>query len=188
MNASAWEIGFVLDRRWHWQRGEMETDKKFELVALARLLAKIPYALIGGLAMQLYQDEPRTTLDIDVALGRGDDLPREALRTAGFRETGRFAHSENWVGPGGTPVQFTDDPAIAGGVARAIPWELEGVTIQVLGRADLLQAKLRAASDPARRRSKRLVDIADVLELLEQEPGLQAALNEEQRALLARVP
>jgi hypothetical protein len=188
VSVAGWEIGFILDRRWHWQRGEMETDKKSELVMLARLLVDIPYALIGGLAMQLYQDEPRTTLDIDVALGHSDLLPRDALRAAGFHETGRFAHSENWLGPGGTPVQFTDDPAIAEGVSRAATLEIEGVQVKVLGRADLLQAKLRAAGDPARRRSKRLVDIADALELLEQEPGLRAGLTGAQAALLARVP
>ena len=34
-------------------------------------------------------------------------------------KTGRFPHSENWVRPEGTPVQFTDDPALAGAILRA---------------------------------------------------------------------
>ena len=166
----------------------METDKKSELLALARVLSNTRYALIGGLAMQLYQDEPRTTLDIDLALGKSELLPRDALLSAGFAETGRFAHSDNWLGPGGTPVQFTDDPLIAESVERARVWEIDGVTVKVLARADLLQAKLRAGSDPARRRSKRLVDIADAIELIEQEPALKSTISAEHAALLAKLP
>lgn len=64
--------GFELDRRWHWLRGEMDETKKPALMLLARAFddAGVSYAIIGGVAMQVHQDEPRTTLDIDVALGR----------------------------------------------------------------------------------------------------------------------
>jgi hypothetical protein len=42
--------GFLLDRQWHWLRGEIEQSKRPALLALARVLAdvKIPYAIIGG--------------------------------------------------------------------------------------------------------------------------------------------
>jgi hypothetical protein len=56
-------------------------------------------------------------------------------------------------------VQFTDDPALAGAVARAEELELEGVRIRVIRRSDLLHEKLRWASDPARRRSTRIQDL-----------------------------
>jgi hypothetical protein len=42
------------------------------------------YAVIGGVAMQLYTEEPRTTADLDIALRSHDDLPREKLEAAGF--------------------------------------------------------------------------------------------------------
>ena len=44
--------------------------------------AGVPYALIGGVAGQNRTTEPRTTLDIDVAVPRFDDVPRVALLAA----------------------------------------------------------------------------------------------------------
>jgi hypothetical protein len=178
---------FLLDRRWYWMRGELERSKEPDLAALAAILGKhgISYAVIGGVALQIHQREPRTTLDIDIAVCDRDDIPRVALRASGFSEVGRHEHSENWVGPEGTPVQFTDDPALADAVARAIDVPLGGGTLRVLRVVDLLHEKLR---DPARRRSKRLQDLADAQSLLEQDPALQEELTAGERALLDELP
>lgn len=53
------------------------------------------YAVIGGVAVQLYSREPRTTLDIDLAVARHDDIPRAALMKAGF------VHEERHLPPSG---------------------------------------------------------------------------------------
>jgi hypothetical protein len=184
------EAGFLLDRQWHLLRGEMERTKRPTLMLLARVLAEagVPYAVIGGVALQIHQADPRTTLDIDIAVGAPDRIPRSRLERAGFRLTGRFAHSENWVGPDGVPVQFTEDPVLAEAVTRAEEIQLEGVQLRVLRRADLLHEKLRAAADPARRRSKRLQDLADVQALLEATPELAGQLTPAERALLDQLP
>jgi predicted nucleotidyltransferase len=168
----------------------MEQTKKPALLAVGRVLAqaRTPYALIGGLALQVHQSEPRTTLDIDLAVLSRGAIPQAELEAAGFSRTGQFEHSENWIGPEGTPVQFTDDPALAPAVARAEEVEIEGVRLRVIRRADLLHEKLRAASDPARRRSKRLQDFADAQALIEDDPELAAGLTAEERAALARLP
>jgi hypothetical protein len=186
----ALETGFLLDARWHWLRSEMEQSKRPDLLLVARTLdtAGCRYAIIGGVALQIHQREPRTTLDIDLAVASRADLPRAALEAAGFRPTGEHAHSDNWVGPGGTPVQITDDPALRPALARAVAVALEDVTLQVLAAPDLLHEKLRACRDPARRRSKRLQDLADAQSLLEQHPALEADLTPDERALLAAAP
>lgn len=167
----------------------METTKKPDLLALGRVLAQsgVPYAIIGGVALQVHQAEPRTTLDIDLAVLDRGQIPRQALEAEGFAETGRFEHSENWVGPDATPVQFTDDPALAGAVAQAEPIEVDGVPLRVIRRVDLLHEKLRAGADPARRRSKRLQDLADAESLLESNPELGGQLTAEEKALLGRL-
>jgi Nucleotidyl transferase AbiEii toxin, Type IV TA system len=182
--------GFILDRQWFWLRGEMERTKRPALLALARIFAEaeVPYAIIGGIALQVHQAEPRTTLDIDVAVVTYGMLPRTELESAGFRCTGQLSHPENWVGPEGTLVQFTDDPALAEAIARADDVELEDVRLRVVSRVDLLHEKLRAASDPARRRSKRLQDLADAQALLESTPTLEQELSSAERALLDRLP
>jgi hypothetical protein len=85
-------------------------------------------------------------------------------------------------------VQFTEDPALAEAISRAEEVELEDVRLRVIGRADLLHAKLRAAVDPARRRSKRLQDLADTQALIESFPDLEQELSDGERALLERLP
>jgi hypothetical protein len=184
------EIGFLLDRQWHALRGEMEATKRPALISLARALqdARTPYTVIGGVALQVHQAEPRTTLDIDLAVPAFDAIPRDQLRAAGFDLTGRFAHPENWLGPEGVPVQFTDDPALGPAIERAVEIDLAGVPLRVIGRMDLLHEKLRAGSDPARRRSKRLQDLADAQAILEETPDLRSALSESERATLAALP
>jgi hypothetical protein len=181
------DIGFSLDRRWHLLRGEMERSKKPTLLLLGRVLAEaeVKYAIIGGVALQIHQDEPRTTLDIDLAVLDRAAIPAARLLELGFRQTGTYPHSENWVGPEATPVQFTDDPALSDAILRAGELYVEGVRLRVIGKADLVREKLRACRDPARRRSKRIQDLADVQALIEQDASLEAALSEEDRRWLA---
>ncbi len=168
----------------------MERTKRPALLALARVLteARVSYAIIGGIAIQVHQTEPRTTLDIDVAVATYGQIPRPQLEEAGFTLTGRFSHPENWAGPEGTPVQFTDDPALRGAITRAEDVTLEDVRLRVIRRVDLLHEKLRAAADPDRRRSKRLQDLADAQGLIEATPVLLEDLTATERAVLEQLP
>ena len=166
----------------------MDQSKKPALYLLARIFGqeRVPYAIIGGIAMQVHQEEPRTTLDIDVAVLDRAAIPRTALLAAGFTETGRYPHSENWSGPGATPVQFTDDVLLREPVLQAVEISLEDVSLRVIRPVDLVHAKLRAAADPARRRSKRLQDLADAQSLVETTPSLDGELSADERAVLSR--
>jgi hypothetical protein len=191
MPPSGIEIGFLLDRQWYcMQRDAMDRSKRPTLLLLARVLAdtSTDYAIIGGVALQAHLREPRTTLDIDVAVPNRAAIPQEALRAHGFVHTGSFAHSSNWTGPDGTPVQFADDPALAPAIGRAASISLEGESLRVLQPVDLLHEKLRAGADPARRRSKRTQDLADAQALLELDPTLAAALSPTERQLLDKLP
>lgn len=184
------ETGFLLDQLWHLLRGEMDRSKEPALLLVGRIFsdAGIPYAIIGGVALQVHQPEPRTTLDIDLAVLSRSAIPRARLEAAGFAFAGQFTNSENWLGPGDTPVQLTDDPALAGAISRAEEIDIGGVRLRIIGRADLLHEKLRAASDPARRRSKRLQDFADAHALIEAFPDLAHGLSAEERASLDELP
>ena len=184
------DVGFLLDRQWHALRGEMESTKQSALLALARVLdeAGVQYAIIGGVALQVHQEEPRTTLDIDLAVRDLDLIPRIELEQAGFCWTGRFAHSENWAYSDGVPVQFTGDAALTSALARAVDVDLAGIRLRVIGIADLLHEKLRAGSDPARTRSNRLQDLVDAHGLVEQHPDLATELTAVERGLLGTLP
>ncbi|MBM4344759.1 MAG: nucleotidyl transferase AbiEii/AbiGii toxin family protein [Deltaproteobacteria bacterium] len=164
--------------------GEVAGDKQAALVAVAHACAGRRWALVRGVALQIHQKEPRTTLDIDLALASRDDLPGEALRAAGLRKTGEFEHSENWVAADGTAVQFSDDAAPAEAIDRALTVLAAGVVLRVLTPLDLCLSKLRAARDPRRRRSKRLQDVADAVALCEEHPEVLAGLSEADRAVV----
>src|SRR5262249_42977250 len=179
-------IGDRLDRRFAELRGEMPTSKVRTLTELARVFEAegVPYALIGGVAVQIWSAEPRTTLDVDIAVRSYDDLPRAALRRAGFVRGRRFEHSENWTGPDGAPVQFTDDAAFAAAVRQAKPRALGGVKLRVAPVLELVRAKLRAARDPARRASKRTIDLGDARALCEQHAPVVRRLSIADRRLV----
>ena len=171
--------GFTLDHLWRETMGLPKGDSKEPALAeLTDLLrkARTPYALIDGVAVQLYSEEPRTTADIDVALASYDDLPRGSLKAAGFTFERTFAHSENWRAPGRqarklrTAVQFTVDRLTAATVARAAVFRVRGMRFNVATPSDLVRLKLEAAEEPARRPSKRLSDITDVQRLIETHP------------------
>jgi hypothetical protein len=134
----------------------------------------IPYAVIGGIAIQLHSMEPRTTLDVDLAVRFFSDIPREALGKAGFEHEGRFPHSDNWRAPGSGPraqrtaIQFSaEDVGIEGAIARARSVDAGGFTLRVAAPPDLLVLKLAAAEETTRRLVKRRQDLLDILTLAE---------------------
>ena len=179
-------VGYALDHLWSETMGLPEGDSKEQPLRLvAQLLERerVPYALIGGIAVQLHSEEPRTTLDIDVAVSTYAQVPRAALLAAGFEHTGRHAHSDNWRAPGSgtlmsrTAVQFSaEDEGLAEAVEQAITVDLtSGVRLRVATVANLIALKLAAAEEPQRRPSKRAHDVADVLALLEEHPEIDSS-------------
>lgn len=185
----ALRIGALLDVRFHDLKGDaVVTSKDAAFRELFRILeaSGLEYALIGGVAVQLWQSEPRTTLDIDVAVRSYESVPRAVLEASGFRLLARHSHSENWTGPGGTPVQFSDDPALAFLIETAARKTFDGGRVRVASPLALVKEKLRAASDPARRESKRFQDLADAKALAEEHPEVRENLALAERALLER--
>lgn len=168
---------FALDQLWRQTMGLPAADTKQEpLRQVVAVLAatQTPYALIGGVAIQLFSEDPRTTLDIDLAVALFADIPVAALCAAGFEHEARFAHSDNWRAPGSGPraqriaVQFSaEDVGIALAVQRATTWHIDGLDVRVATASDLVVLKLAAAEEPTRRARKRRQDLLDILMLLE---------------------
>ncbi len=158
-------VGLTLDHLWGETMGLPVDDKEKVLAGLVDVLESTgtPYAVIGGVAMQLYTEEPRTTADLDIDLRSHDDLPRQKLEAAGFSPDGIHEWSENWRGPApvGTPrrqrvaVQFSSDPLMALAVGRAEKACVGRFSFQLATMPDLILLKLAAAEGPQRRTSKR---------------------------------
>ena len=178
-------MGYALDYLWGESMGLQGGDSKekpLRLIAEILERERVPYALIGGVAVQVHTEEPRSTLDIDLAVPRYTDVPRAALLRAGFEHTGRHEHSDNWRAPGSGPlklrtaIQFSaEDLGITEAVAHADVLDLDGgLRLRVATVADLIVLKLIAAEELKRRPSKREHDVADVLALLEEHPELKS--------------
>ena len=144
---------------------------------------EIRYCVVGGQAVNAYA-EPVVSLDLDLVIAV-DQLSRaETLLAAAF-QVERHAHSPNISQPGSDlRVQIQTDPRYAAFVERAMPRELLGIRLPVAAKEDILQGKIWAATDPSRRPSKRLKDLADIARLLEVAPPLRALVPPEVLAKL----
>jgi len=125
---------------------------------------RVPYALIGGLAVGIRSGVPRATLDVD--FGVATTVSRRAMATwfeaAKLRGTGEFRHSLHFEHVSGEPVQLAFDPGFDAMIERAQMIAFGDLEICVVTTSDLMAMKRRAASDPDRRRSRALRDQADI--------------------------
>src|SRR5712691_11647128 len=142
-------LGNALDHLWGETMGLPESDPKETALRLVTEILEregVSYALIGGVAVQLRTEEPRTTLDIDLAVRRYNDVPSAALLDAGFEHTGRHEHSDNWRAPGSQParlrtaIQFSaEDVGIADAVEHAELFHTDlGLQLRVATVEDLI--------------------------------------------------
>ena len=136
------------------------------------------FCVIGGQAVNAYV-EPVVSLDLDLAVA-ADDLGRaESLLREHFAAE-RFPHSVNLSDPGSdVRIQLQTDPRYAAFPERAETRNVLGMKLPVAHLDDVVQGKVWAALDPARRASKRQKDLADLSRLLEAYPHLRPAIPQE---------
>jgi hypothetical protein len=114
----------------------------------------VRYCVIDGHGVNAYV-EPLVSLDLDlvIAVNQMD----EAARLLESRFTvERFPHGLNIAAAGSNlRVQVQTDPRYFPFVERAARREVLGIDLPVAGVEDILQGKIWAATDPARRPTKR---------------------------------
>jgi hypothetical protein len=137
------------------------------------------WCLIGGLAVNCYV-EPVYTMDADfVAVTENRDAIRAALQTASFIVQD-FPHSFNAKKSGSKlSLQFSTDLRYQDFLARAQEREVLGIAVPVAALDDLVQGKIWAWGDPARRLSKRKKDELDLIRIAEAYPHLVATMPAE---------
>jgi hypothetical protein len=161
------------------------TDKVGFLDRVIALLAesRVKYCVIGGQAVNAFV-EPVVSLDLDLAVAMEDVASAEGLLRKHFRVE-RFPHSVNVSASGSDlRVQLQTDPRYAAFVQGASEREVLGLRLPVAKLEDVLQGKVWAAQDPARRPSKRQKDLADISRLLEAYPQLRGRVPDD---VLARL-
>ena len=140
-----------------------------DFVRVIELCSRLgPYCLIGGLAVNCFVD-PVYTLDANLVL----------VSDAG-------PHSLNaQAKPSELRIQFTLDERYQAFVNRSTQREVLGTPVQVAQLEDIVQGKLWAWSDPARRLAKRKKDELDLIRLAEAYPELISTYPPALRDLLA---
>jgi hypothetical protein len=160
-------------------------SKEAPLRLVTRLFetAGVPYALIGGVAMQLHSQEPRSAREIILAVRTYADVPIETLASAGFDHAGRLANGDTWLAPGtGSPEErtvlkfFAEEDSLVGVVERACVIDVDGMRLRLVAAPDLIALKLADAENPKRRPSERRQDLADILTLIEEHPDIDSAV------------
>jgi len=133
----------------------------------------IRFCVVGGQAVNAYA-EPVVSLDLGLVIAVDQFEQAESLLSGAFRAA-RHPHSLNLSETGSAlRVQVQTDPRYGEFVRRAAWRPVLGIRLPVASIEDVLQGKIWAATDPTRRPSKRLKDLADIARLLETAPGLRS--------------
>ncbi len=144
-----------------------------------------PWCLIGGLAVNCYV-EPVYTVDADVVVVSAN-LPaiRERLSAAGF-SINAFPHSLNARKESSKlSVQFTSDNRYEPFITRAEHKEVLDQKVPVAKLEDVIQGKIWAWQDAARRLSKHKKDELDLIRIGEAYPEVRGKLPNEIVTLLS---
>lgn len=157
-----------------WQTGG-GTDDVMRLVdCLER--ADVAWCAIGGVAVNHWAAQPMVTQDVDfVVTSDAIDRVVSLLEAAGFRYE-RFEWSVNFKGRSAVSLQLSTEAFYREFPARAVPADVHGILLRVACLEDTLSGKIKAWSEPARRQSKRLKDLADIARLVEAHPRLWDSL------------
>ena len=141
--------------------------------------ADIRWCTIGGIAVNHWADEQMVTLDVDFVVA-ADSIERaeQALLNVGFKAE-HFDWSINFKGRSKVSIQLTTEEGYRGFAERGVAADVHGILMRVASLDDTLTGKIRAYSDPKRRQSKRLKDLADIARLVESHPLLWKNLPSE---------
>jgi len=181
-------------------RQDLQQDKRAALLAVGKMFDdhQVPYVITGGIALQLYSEHIRATVDVDVVSLRD---PFGRMKTAapweryGFelvfdrRRFIKLRHPASNV-----EVDINVDTRFASLLEGARREPLDDRSLSFCSPAGLAFTKLRTQrSDWPRDPIKRLQDRVDLMTLLRAQPGIAESLRrhplttDEMRAILDEV-
>lgn len=154
------------------------TDDVMKLVdCLER--ADVSWCAIGGVAVNHWAKEPMVTQDVDFVVAT-DAIDRTVslLEEAGFQPE-RFQWSINFKGRSSVSIQLSTEDFYRDFPSRAVPADVHGILLRVASLEDTFRGKIKAWSEPERRQSKRIKDLADIARLVEAHPRLWDSLPDD---------
>ena len=141
--------------------------------------ADIAWCAIGGVAVNHWAQEPMVTQDVDFVVA-ADAIERAVLvlEDVGFRSE-RFKGSINFKGCSMVLLQLSTEDFYRDFPSRAVPADVHGILMRVASLEDTLRGKIKAWSEPERRQSKQIKNLADIARLLEAHPKLWDSLTDD---------
>ena len=141
--------------------------------------ADVAWCAIGGMAVNHWAQEPMVTQDVDFVVA-ADAIGRTValLEEAGFQAE-KFDWSINFKGRSAVSIQLSTEDFYRQFPSRAVPADVHGILLRVASLEDTLRGKIKAWSDPDRRQSKRIKDLADIARLVEAHPQLWNLLTDD---------
>ena len=148
--------------------------------------ADVAWCMIGGVAVNHWAEQPMVTQDVDlVVAAESIESVVSLLEQAGFRVE-RFPWSVNFRGRSAVSIQLSTEDFYGDYPSRAVVADVHGILMRVACLGDTLKGKIKAWSEPERRQSKRIKDLADIARLVEAHPQLWDDLPEELKGQIQR--
>jgi hypothetical protein len=141
--------------------------------------ADVAWCVIGGVAVNHWAQQTMVTQDVDFVVA-AESVERTVLllAEAGFQPE-RFEWSINFKGHSAVSIQLSTEDFYRDFPSRAVAADVNGILLRVASLEDTLKGKIKAWSEPGRRKSKRLKDLADIARLVEAHPHLREMLPDE---------
>lgn len=154
------------------------TDDVMKLVDILER-ADIAWCAIDGVAVNHWAEHPMVTQDVDLVVATESvDQAVSLLEKAGFSSE-RFPWSVNFKAKSAVSIQLSTEAFYIEFPKRAVAADVHGILMRVASLEDTLKGKVKAWSEPKRRQSKRIKDLADIARLVESHPRLWEALPDE---------
>ena len=146
----------------------------------------IAWCAIGGIAVNHWAKQAMVTQDVDFVVA-SDAIERTVLllEEAGFRSE-RFERSINFKGRSTVLIQLNTEEFYRGFPSRSVAADVHGILMRVASLEETLRGKMKAWSDPTRRQSKRIKDLADIARLVEAHPRLWDSLTDDLKRQVQR--
>jgi len=129
--------------------------------------ADVAWCAIGGVAVNHWAQQAMVTQDVDlVVAAEAVERTVSLLEEAGFHSE-RFERSINFKGRSDVSIQLSTEDFYRDFPSRAVAADVHGILLRVASLEDTLNGKMKAWSEPGRRQSKRLKDLADIARLVE---------------------
>lgn len=141
--------------------------------------ADIAWCAIGGVAVNHWAEQSMVTQDVDFVVA-SDSIEKAVslLEAEGFCPE-KHEWSINFKGHSAVSMQLSTEDFYKDFTSRSVPGDVHGILMRVASLEDTLKGKIKAWSEPTRRQSKHIKDLADIVRLVEAHPELWDLLTDD---------